>query len=77
MEPYVPAGHGAVQVATVRPSVSPYFPAGQFVHAPALAELYFPEEHFDSVALLDPAAHAYPAVHAPEQDAVVNPSVPP
>jgi hypothetical protein len=73
----LPAGHGAVQLAVARPGVNPYRPAAHAVHEPAPARLYVPALHTVAVALLLPAAHAYPAVHTPLQLALVEPVVNP
>ncbi len=40
-------------------------PLGQFVHVPAPARLYVPGPHCIAVGVVDPAGHAYPAVHVP------------
>ncbi len=68
--PYVPAGHCAVQDALVSPAVEPNVPAGHSVQLPAPAKLYLPTAHTAAVGLVDPAAHAYPAVHDPLHAAV-------
>ena len=46
-------------------------PAGQSLQTPAPAREYFPVGHWLAVALVDPAGHAYPAVHAPTHWSVV------
>ena len=45
--------------------VAPYWPAAQSVQDPAATRLYLPAGHSAAVALVDPATHAYPAVHGP------------
>ena len=74
---YVPTAHTFVHVATVRPAVAPYLPATQGVHVPAVARLYVPAAHWAAVAVVDPATHAYPAVHDPVHVATVSPAVEP
>jgi len=74
VDPNVPAGHGAVHAAVPRPDVAPYSPALQFVHNPAPDKLYVPAGHTDTVALVDPATHAYPALQLPLQLADVRPA---
>ena len=56
--PYVPAGHGAVQVASAMGWVDPYRPAAHAVHDPAPTSEYCPMAHMDCVADVDPAGHA-------------------
>jgi hypothetical protein len=65
-----------VHVATARPVVLPYRPAGHTVQVDAPAREYWPATHCDAVADADPAAQAYPAVHGPVHDDVVDPPVP-
>ncbi len=60
LAPYLPMGHGAVHVAVVSPEESPYRPGLHCVHDPAPPRLYVPGGHCTTVALVDPAAHAYP-----------------
>ncbi len=69
-DPYRPAGHGEVQLAIARPGLDPYNPAGQLEHIPTPPAEYFPTGHIDAVELVDPATHAYPALHSPLQLAV-------
>ncbi len=71
-----PAAHGPVHVEVVRPAVEPYCPAGQSVQDPEPAREYLPAGQMAAVPLEDPAAHAYPAVHAPTHWAVVWATVP-
>ncbi len=47
------------------------------MHDPAPPRLYVPGEHCTAVALVDPAAHAYPAEHGPEQLVELRPEVTP
>ena len=61
-----------MQLDVLRPAVDPYKPAPQSVHDPAPLTLYEPSGHIDAVALVDPAAHAYPAWQGPVHTAVVN-----
>jgi hypothetical protein len=61
----------------VRPAVEPYRPAIQSVHTPAPAREYLPAGHWLAVAEVDPAPHAYPAVHVPLHAAVDRPAVVP
>jgi hypothetical protein len=60
-EPYEPASHGPVHVAVGRPVVDPYTPAGHGVQTLAPPVLYFPAAHAVAMAVVDPAAHSYPA----------------
>ncbi len=77
-----PAGHacpalqGPLHRAVLKPATVTLnqVPAGQSLHAPAPARLYCPAGQTDAVALVDPAAHAYPAVQLPLQVAVLRPS---
>jgi hypothetical protein len=77
-----PAGHAypALQVPLHRAVLNPtavtlnQVPAGQSVHDPAPARLYWPAGQINAVALVDSAAHAYPAVQLPLQVAVFKPS---
>ncbi len=46
-------------------STVPNSPAAQLVHVPAPLALYVPRGHCTAVPLVDPAGHAYPAVHVP------------
>ena len=48
-------------------------PTGQGLQAPAPAKEYVPAGQMEDVAVEDPAGQVYPAVHSPEQDAVVRP----
>jgi hypothetical protein len=72
-----PAEHAPEQPAVVRPAPDPYLPPGHGVQDPTPPSLYVPALQRDAVGEVDPAAHAYPAEHAPEQPAVVRPSVAP
>jgi hypothetical protein len=65
VDPKVPAGQAAVQLASAVRGNAPYRPAGHTVHSPAPDRLYRPAGHGDTVALVDPAGHAYPAVQTP------------
>lgn len=47
------------------------------MHAAAPTALNCPGPHNTAVALVEPAGHAYPAVHSPEQAAEVSPGVAP
>ncbi len=77
-----PAGHacpalqGPLHPAVLKPTAVTLnqVPAGQSLHDPAPARLYCLVGHTDAVALVDPAAHAYPAVQFPLQVAVFRPS---
>jgi hypothetical protein len=66
-----PAGHAypAVQPpeqpAVARPDDDPYRPAAHRLHELAPPTLNCPATHMAAVGLTDPAAHAYPAEHAP------------
>ena len=66
-----PAVQGPLHAADGRPAVDPYTPAGQSVHDPAPANEYLPDGQTDAEEFVDPAAHAYPALHTPLQPAVV------
>ncbi len=52
-------------------------PAGQAVQEPAPAREYWPAGQMDTVALVDPAGHVYPAAHNPTQPAVAWPPTSP
>jgi hypothetical protein len=75
--PYVPEGHCPLHWALDNPAVAPYRPATQSVHDPAPTREYWPTPHCSAVALVDPAAQAYPAVQLPVQAAVGRPAVDP
>ena len=61
-----------MQLDVLRPVLDPYKPAPQSVHDPAPLTLYDPSGQIDAVALVDPAAHAYPAWQGPVHTADVN-----
>jgi hypothetical protein len=75
--PYVPAGHGPVHDALLMAGLAPYRPAAHALHVLAPLKLYVPAGHVADVEFVDPAAHAYPAVHGPVQPDVVRPDVAP
>ncbi len=52
-------------------------PAGQGLQEPAPAREYVPAGQMEGVGVVDPEAHAYPAVHSPEQVELVKPDVAP
>lgn len=54
-----------------------YSPAGHAVHTPAPDKLYVPAPQGDAVAFTEPAGHAKPAEHGPEQLAEVSPEAEP
>ena len=54
-----------MQLDVLKPVEDPYKPAPHSVHDPAPATLYDPSGHINAVALVDPAAHAYPAWQDP------------
>ena len=62
-----PAGHCPEHAEDVRPTVAPNVPGGHAVHTAAPAVEYRPATHCTAVGDVLPAAHAYPAVHWPEQ----------
>ena len=66
-----------MHAAVNKPDVLPYRPALQLLQVPAPPKLYFPCPHIVAVAVIDPATHAYPAVHGPLHDALVSPDVAP
>ena len=68
-----PAVQLPVQAAEGRPLVAPYVPPGQSVQTAAPAWEYVPAGQTDAVALVDPAAHAYPAVQFPVHDDAARP----
>ncbi len=76
-DPNRPAGHAAVHPAVVRPLAFPNRPAAQSVQLPCPPALNFPGLHMDAVALVDPAAHAYPALQLPLHVATDTPGVAP
>ncbi len=71
-----PAGQSAVQGVGDATLVL-YFPAAQGVHDAAAPTLKVPPGHCTAVGLVDPAGHAYPALHAPVQEDVLSPRVAP
>ena len=66
-----------MQPALVRPGLAPYRPAAQLLHDPAPPTLYEPTPHIAAVALVDPAAHAYPALQFPVHVAFTMPDAAP
>ncbi len=72
-----PAWQLPEQELEVWAEVDPKSPAAQSVQAPAAGPEYLPAGHREAVGLVEPAAHAYPAVHGPEQEAVDWPEVEP
>lgn len=72
-----PGAHAPLQVADVWPVVLPNRPAGHALHALAAVEENVPAGQMDPVALVVPAAHAYPAGHSPVQLEFVRPLVSP
>ncbi len=66
-----------MQADVVKPGVDPKVPAGQSVHTPAPAREYLPAGHWLAVAVVEPTAHTYPAVHGPLHAAVDRPAVEP
>ncbi len=75
--PYRPAAHAAVHAADVSPVPFPNRPGGQSTHSPAPDRLYWPTPHIDAVGLVDPAAHAYPALQFPLHVSIDMPVVDP
>jgi hypothetical protein len=63
--------HSALGSAVTLPNL----PAGHDTHTVELAVLYFPAGHTTDVALVDPAAHVYPARHGPEHVDTTRPVV--
>jgi hypothetical protein len=76
-DPNRPAGHSAVQSDVVSPVVFPNRPTAQSVHTPCPPVLNFPGGHAAAVAVVDPAAHAYPAAQSPLHAAVCRPRAEP
>jgi hypothetical protein len=72
-----PAAQFPVHVATAIAVVPPKRPAGHREHDPSPTRLYRPVGHVNAVALVDPAAHAYPAVQFAVQVDTVRPAVDP
>ena len=60
-----PAAQLPLHVADDSPGSAPYRPAAHTVHDAAAVSEYLPAAHIDAVALVDPAAHAYPAAQLP------------
>ena len=58
VEPYRPAGQGAVHALLVNPAVEPYRPAGQLSHTLAPASAYLPGPHRLAVELVLPWGQA-------------------
>ena len=65
--PNAPALHRPLQLALVSPELLPYTPAGHALHDPDPITLYVPTPHSTAVLLMEPAGHAYPALHGPVQ----------
>ena len=59
-----PAVHAPLHADVVSAGTAPNDPAGQITHTAAPAKLYRPAGQMAAVELVDPAMHAYPAVHA-------------
>ena len=59
-----PAVHAPLHADVVSAGTAPNDPAGQITHTAAPAGLYWPAGQMAAVELVDPATHAYPAVHA-------------
>ncbi len=72
-----PAAQFPVHVATAIAAVPPYRPAGHREHDPAPTRLYRPVGHVNAVAVVDPAAHAYPAEQLPVHVDTISPVVDP
>ena len=72
-----PALHSPEHASDVSPGVAPYVPAGHCEHDPDPATANLPAAHTAAVAELDPATHAYPALHSPLHPGVVSPVVAP
>jgi hypothetical protein len=60
-----PAAQLPLHKGPVAPSTAPNRPAGHDVHTAAPAREYSPGLHMAAVGAVDPAAHAYPALHSP------------
>jgi hypothetical protein len=63
--------------AVPSPTMDPYSPATHDVHVPDPPTLYLPATQIEAVGLVDPAAHAYPALQFPLHAGVVRPEVVP
>lgn len=74
--PYRPAAHSPEQAAEGSAVLLPKVPVGQSIQDAEPATLYLPMGHVDAWAVVDPAAHAYPAWQSPEQAEVVDPPLP-
>ncbi len=72
-----PALQLPVQRALVMPDTAPYRPAAQLLQTPAPPKLYCPAGHTIAVALVQPAAHACPALHSPVHDDDTRPLMAP
>ncbi len=72
-----PAGQAAVHKEVPIPLVDPYRPAGHDLHTESPPSVYFPAGQTEAVAVVEPAAHAYPALHAPLQEDDAMPVVDP
>jgi hypothetical protein len=68
-----PAAQAPLHAGNGRPGAPPYVPPGQSVQVPAPARLYCPAGHMNGAALVDPAAHAYPAAQRPLHVEVFSP----
>lgn len=71
--PNRPGPQGPAQAAVGRACTSPYRPGGQSMQTLEAGGEYVPAGHTAAVVLVDPSAHAYPAVQLPAQAAVVRP----
>jgi hypothetical protein len=72
-----PAAQLPLHAADGSPGTAPYRPAAQDVHDDDPASEYLPAGHTDAVALVDPAAHAYPAAQLPLHAADDRPATAP
>ena len=72
---HVASGHAAWQLPL--PGLENGAEVGHDVQLPAPLELYCPTAHITAVALVDPAGHAYPALHAPSHSDHDDPALPP
>jgi hypothetical protein len=73
--PNRPAGHSPLQSAVPSAVALPNRPVAHTLQLTAPGREYVPAGQTDAVALVEPGAHAYPAVHMPLQAAVFKPAV--
>ena len=72
-----PAAHCPLQLAVASPVTSPYVPGGHGLQDPDAPRAYCPAMHVTPYMVVEPGAHAAPAMHGPLQLRVDCPLTPP